>query len=142
DFHDTRTFRIAFPRHMEFFTQASQCAVNFGRGHHSKLDHARRRCLMIHRKARIGISAQAPMAAALAAVLAGCGVDTSTPSTANTSPTTNVPDPPARESDLPEIVVTARALRPGEGADEGTKASDRLSLRADLAKSREATVRK
>jgi hypothetical protein len=82
---------------------------------------------MINRIVGMRARACAPFAAvlvpALAALLAGCGAYNSTASTdgassaAGARSTANVPDPPAQEapaaqeSNLPEIVVTARAPR-------------------------------
>ena len=82
---------------------------------------------MIIRIAGIRARARAPLAAvlvpALAAVLAGCGAYDSTASidsassAAGARSTVDVPDPPAQEapaaqeSNLPEIIVTARAPR-------------------------------
>ena len=85
---------------------------------------------MTDRKDGIRIPARAPIAAALAAVLAACSAHNSTSSADSASPTPNVSpaanvapvagvsDPPVRESDLPEIVVTARALHPGQPSNE------------------------
>lgn len=89
-------------------------------------------------KARNRIHARALIAAALAAVLAGCNAQMSTPSTAN------VPDPPASDPGLPEIVVTAHALDPDERPEESVQAVKDQGLRmpADVDKSPETTARK
>jgi hypothetical protein len=78
------------------------------------------------------------IAAALAVGLAACNAQMSA------SSTSNVPDPPAPGADLPEIVVTAHALHPGDGAEDAARDSkDRgLAVPADLAESRDATARK
>jgi hypothetical protein len=79
--------------------------------------------------------AHAPFAAALAAVLAACSAQSSPSSTAELrSSAAGSADPPARQSDLPEIVVTARAPHPEQRDEEGTKApeADTLSLPSDI----------
>lgn len=91
---------------------------------------------MTDRKDGIRIPARAAIAVALAAVLAACSAHNSTSSTdsvspsanvspaanvsaaANVSPMAGVSDPPVRESELPEIVVSARALHPGQASNE------------------------
>ncbi len=80
--------------------------------------------------ARNRIHARALIAAALAAVLAACSAQMST------SSTSNVPDPPAPDADLPVIVVTAHPLSPDERAEEGAQ------MASDVGRSPEATARK
>jgi len=78
------------------------------------------------------------MAATIAVGLAACNAQMSASSTAN------VPDPPAPDADLPEIVITAHALHPGERADDAARSSkdQGLTAPAELAESRHATARK
>jgi hypothetical protein len=80
--------------------------------------------------ARNRIYARALIAAALAAELAACSAQLST------SSTSNVPDPPAPDADLPVIVVTAHRLSPDERAEEGAQVA------SDVGKSPDATARK
>jgi type IV pilus biogenesis protein CpaD/CtpE len=89
-------------------------------------------------KTRNRIHARALIAAALAAVLAGCDAQMSTPSTAN------LPDPPASDADLPVIVVTAHPLHPDERPEEGVQAvkDQELRMPADVDRSPETTARK
>ncbi len=99
---------------------------------------------MIVRKDGIRIPARAAIAVALAAVLAACSAHTSTSSTTNVPSAANVADTPARESDLPEIVVTARALHPGEPSVEraGASQAPELSIPSYIGKSPLARARK
>jgi hypothetical protein len=78
------------------------------------------------------------IAAALAVALAACNAQMSASSSAV------VPDPPAPPSDLPEIVVRARALHRDEGADDPARGSkdQGLTVPGDLGESRDATARK
>lgn len=88
-------------------------------------------------KTRNRIHARALIAAALAAVLAGCDAQMSTPSTAN------LPDPPASDADLPVIVVTAHPLHPDERPEDVQAVKDQeLRMPADVDRSPETTVRK
>ena len=89
---------------------------------------------MSNRKIHSRIPARALMAATIAVGLAACNAQMSASSTAN------VPDPPAPDADLPEIVITAHALHPGERADDAARSS--LTAPAELAESRHATARK
>ena len=93
---------------------------------------------MSNRKIHSRIPARALMAATIAVGLAACNAQMSASSTAN------VPDPPAPDADLPEIVITAHALHPGERADDAARGSkdQRLTAPAELAESRHATARK
>jgi hypothetical protein len=76
------------------------------------------------------IHARALIGAALAAVLVACSAQVST------SSTSNVPDPPAPDAGLPEIVVTAHPLHPDERPQESAQ------MASDVGKSPEATARK
>ena len=84
---------------------------------------------MIEPKNGIRIHAHAAITLAVGAVLAACSAHSSTAPTANVSPTANtsptnvsptadVRDPPTGESELPEIVVTARAPERAEESNE------------------------
>jgi len=89
-------------------------------------------------KARNRIPVRALIAAAIAVALAACNAQVSTSSTA-------VPRPSAAPTtDLPEIVVTARAVQPGDAADDAARGSQDQSVTvpADLAESRVAIARK
>src|SRR5207244_9978722 len=94
------------------FHNSSRTSV---RVHHSNLDQTRRRGLMSNWKIHSRIPARALMAATIAVGLAACNAQMSASSTAN------VPDPPAPAADLPEVVITAHALHPGERADDAAR---------------------
>ncbi len=94
---------------------------------------------MIDRKVRNRISARAAIAAALAAVLlAACSAHSSTSSTAR------VPDPPAPDAGLPEVVITAHALSSDELLEEHAQASkaQAIPVPAEIGNDPEATARK
>jgi hypothetical protein len=89
-------------------------------------------------KARTRIPARELIAAAIAVGLTACNAQMST------SSTSNVPDPPASDAKLPEIVVTAHGLHRDEGAGDAARGSkdQGFTVPADLAESRNATARK
>lgn len=86
---------------------------------------------MIDPKNGIRTAARAVVAAALAAALAACGAHTIASSAIGVSPAASAPsivtppEPVAEVTELPEIVVTARAPHAGEGTGSSIRSSEK-----------------